>query len=116
MQGWATHCGHLSGMHAGVLCVACMLRRPLPQERPPHVQCSSIGARMPGPACACPCLQQRYRSCFAEEVDSTWPMTKENMRLTSVVMLCPALRVSSGCTSEEYSQPRGPQDQAYALM
>lgn len=80
------------------------------------MQCSSIGARMPGPACACPCLQQRYRSCFAEEVDSTWPMTKENMRLTSVVMLCPALRVSSGCTSEEYSQPRGPQDQAYALM
>ena len=38
------------------------------------------------------------------------------MRLTSVVMLCPALRVSRGCTSEEYSQPRGPQDQAYALM
>ena len=28
----------------------------------------------------------------------TWPMTKEKNRLTNVVMDCPALRVSSGCT------------------
>ena len=33
------------------------------------MQCSSIGARMPGPACACLRLQQAHRSCFAEEVD-----------------------------------------------
>ena len=46
----------------------------------------------------------------------TWPITKENMRLMRVVMDCPAERVSRGCTSLEYSQPRGPQDQAYADM
>jgi hypothetical protein len=43
-------------------------------------------------------------------------MTNENMRLTRVVIDCPAERVSSGCTSLEYSQPKGPHDHAYAEM
>ena len=40
-------------------------------------------------------------------------MTKLNRRLTRAAMDCPAERVSSGCTSEGYSQARGPHDLQY---